>query len=386
MPDGAIVRFGKGIITSNIAYFPDGTKLAVGSSTGIWIYDARIGSEIELLTGHKGTVRSLAFSSDGKMFASGELDGRIRFWDANTLQLKESLIDSKDAIFLEFSSNEKTLVSKNWDGVNASIKLWDITTGEYKHLEIDGLDPLTLRSLTFSPDGTVLAGAIYQHSSNPLKNFDEIRFWDSLTGKHKSTILGVGPVADLEFSPDGETIAIISHKQNSVHQRDEYLIELWDIESKELRLTFEENLIYTYSIKFSPDGKTIISGDENGEITFWNTATGQRKLSFKAHEQPVFSIAFSPYGGTIASATRGGGLIRFWDATTGKHKLVVSGHIDSVHSIDFSKDGKTLASGSLLGSIRFWDVEKARLKQTIAGLGYNVTLAYSSSWRKSSNE
>ena len=39
LPDGAKARLGKGTISGNIAYSPDGTRLAVASGIGIWLYD-----------------------------------------------------------------------------------------------------------------------------------------------------------------------------------------------------------------------------------------------------------------------------------------------------------------------------------------------------------
>ena len=43
LPEGAKTRLGKGHITGNIAYSPDGTRLAMASSIGIWIYDTHTG-------------------------------------------------------------------------------------------------------------------------------------------------------------------------------------------------------------------------------------------------------------------------------------------------------------------------------------------------------
>ena len=51
LPEGAKARLGKGWI-SEIAYSPDGTRLAVGSAPGIWLYDTQTGEELSLLTGH----------------------------------------------------------------------------------------------------------------------------------------------------------------------------------------------------------------------------------------------------------------------------------------------------------------------------------------------
>ena len=52
LPEGAKARLGKGRISGNIAYSPDGTRLAVASSIGIWLYDTGTYQEVALLTGH----------------------------------------------------------------------------------------------------------------------------------------------------------------------------------------------------------------------------------------------------------------------------------------------------------------------------------------------
>ena len=55
LPEGAKVRLGKGGI-GDIAYSPDGTRLAVAGSIGIWLYDTAAYQEIALLTGHTDSV------------------------------------------------------------------------------------------------------------------------------------------------------------------------------------------------------------------------------------------------------------------------------------------------------------------------------------------
>ena len=60
LPEGAKARLGKGWLSGNIAWSPDAKRLAVGSSIGIWLYDAHSGAEITLLTGHTGPVSSVA--------------------------------------------------------------------------------------------------------------------------------------------------------------------------------------------------------------------------------------------------------------------------------------------------------------------------------------
>ena len=85
LPEGAKARLGSGRTTGPITFSPDGTRLAVSSTIGIWIYDAKTYQALDLLTGkHKGNVSSIAFSPDSTKLASTSWDDTIRLWDAAT--------------------------------------------------------------------------------------------------------------------------------------------------------------------------------------------------------------------------------------------------------------------------------------------------------------
>ena len=128
LPEGAIARLGKGGI--NIMRFsPDGTRLAVGTDVGVWLYDVPDGKETALFTEQTGQVNALAFSHDGEILASGGansgfLNPEIYLWDVNT--------DSKQTIFMStgspaafaFSQDNTTLTC-----IDIGIIRWDVDTG-----------------------------------------------------------------------------------------------------------------------------------------------------------------------------------------------------------------------------------------------------------------
>ena len=90
LPDGAIARLGKGGVSyrdRGIAFSPDGRRLALATSMGVWLYDAETFDELALLTGHKEEVNTVAFSPDGTKLASGSgfhLPGTLKLWDVET--------------------------------------------------------------------------------------------------------------------------------------------------------------------------------------------------------------------------------------------------------------------------------------------------------------
>ena len=113
LPEHVKARLGKGRI-SEFQYSPDGTRLAIAGSTGIWLYDTATLQEIDLFTEHTDWVASIAFSPDGRTLAGGE--GRqyptIRLWDVATGEHKQILTGHGDWITsLAFSPDGKTLAS-----------------------------------------------------------------------------------------------------------------------------------------------------------------------------------------------------------------------------------------------------------------------------------
>ncbi|RKU30869.1 hypothetical protein C6497_04120 [Candidatus Poribacteria bacterium] len=65
LPEGAIARLGKGGINL-IRFSPDGSKLAVGTDIGLWVYDVMEGESSGLFTRDIGQVEVLAYSKDDR--------------------------------------------------------------------------------------------------------------------------------------------------------------------------------------------------------------------------------------------------------------------------------------------------------------------------------
>ncbi|MGI2909791.1 WD40 repeat domain-containing protein, partial [Hassallia sp. VBCCA 56010] len=74
----------------SVAFSPDGKTLASGSDDNtIKLWDVATGKLSQTLTGHSNSVRSVAFSPDGKTLASGSDDNTIKLWDVATGKLSQ---------------------------------------------------------------------------------------------------------------------------------------------------------------------------------------------------------------------------------------------------------------------------------------------------------
>ncbi len=357
LPEGATKRLGKGAIRE-IAYSPDGTRLAVASAIGIWIYDAQTGEELNLFTGHtEGGVVSVSFSPDGEMLASGSFDQTVRLWDVKTGETIRTLTGHIGIVeSVSFSPNGQTLASGGGFRDN-TVRLWDVSTGELLHTltgHMEGVD-----SVSFSPDGQTLASG---------SEDETVRLWDVATGAIVHTLTGhTDRVNSVSFSPDGQTLASGSEDET---------IRLWDVATGAIVHTLTGHTWYVYSVSFSPDGETLTSGSWDETIRLWDVRTGETLRTLTGHTAFIESVSFSPDGQTLASAS-GDKTVRLWDVSTGDLVHTFTGHtsyVDHVNSVSFSPDGSTLASGSVHG-VLLWALppastpEPERLTEDVNGDG-----------------
>ena len=179
LPEGAVARLGKGWLNA-VRYFPDGTRLAAATSSGIWVYDAATYRAVDLFTGHQGKVYCLSFSPDGRILASGGADHTIHLWDIATGEIEGPLTGhTGEVTSLSFSPDGKTLASVGREDRDGTMRLWDVQTGELKRT-LTG-HRYMVYCVAFSPDGKTLASG---HER------DGIHLWDAETGKLKRVLTG----------------------------------------------------------------------------------------------------------------------------------------------------------------------------------------------------
>ena len=127
-----------------------------------------------------------------------------------------------------------------------------------------------------------------------------------------------------------------------------------------------------YSVSFSPDGRHIISGSEDGMIKVWNATSGEEVRTLEGHERRVFSVVFSPDGSQIASGSLDN-TVKVWNAATGEEIQTLSAHFERLsrlrdrddnyphqgQSVAFSPDGHRIIGTSKNSSgqrrIEVWD-------------------------------
>ena len=388
---------------SSVSWSADGQTLARGNLDGtIRLWDAARGEPVKMLIAHTDAVTNMCWSADGQRLASASRDGTIRLWDVATGAPRHTFTGHTSPVSrLYWRLHGQTLVSGYED---SRVRLWDVATGIPRHT-FRG-HPENDRSLSLSADGQLLAsgnddtairlwdvatGALLHtfpghtlHVSNMCFRADgrllasgswdgTIRLWDVATGTSLKTLgTPIGTLtasADLvydnrmAFSPDGQMLA-----------RSAGGVRLWDVATGTLLHTLTSQTGEILSVRFSPDGQTLASGDGFSDwtelgitehtIRLWDVASGEPRKAITGHVGTVASLCWSPDGQTLASGGGSSGgeppspdyTVRVWDVATGELQRTFNGHTGEVLSVRFSADGQTLASGSADGSVLLWEM------------------------------
>ena len=358
LPEGAIARLGKGGINL-MRFSPDGTHLAVGTDVGVWLYDVPDGKETALFTEHTGQVNALAFSTDGKILASGGFNNPIiQLWDLETESKLSNftLLKRQGSVSaLTFNKdNTKLIVMDTY----RDITHWEVSTGR-KLADID--TEHSYETVTFSQDGSTFATG---------DEAGKIRLWDATTALQQATLAGhsslftgdnffAGFITEifklpedpdiwsLAFSPDGKMLASGSLDET---------VQLWNTERRSKRGTLKGHKSWVTAVAFSPDSKIVASGDVNKVIKLWNVNTRRERATLTGHTNGISAVTFSPDGKTLASGSYDG-TIRFWNAKTGQEmSTFATGYVKSVKTVAFSENGTTLASAAFNGTVEIWSL------------------------------
>lgn len=285
------------------------------------------------LPGGAGPVWAVRYSPDGQTLAMGVDDGAIRFWDAATGELKQTLKAHYGPVWsLAYSADTRLLATGSDDG---ELKLWDAASGAEKR-KIE--HPTAVRTVVFSPDAKVVVTG--------TRN-GKVRFWNTAgDGEPVKTAGHTGNVVAVAFSPDGKLVASASGDTTA---------KLWDAATGQEKLTLSGNKGAVYAVAFAPDGKTVATGGWDRVVRLFDVGTGEVRMELKGHTQDVWAVAFSPDGRYLASASEDH-TVKLWDVTSGAERSTFTGHTGTVYTVAFAPDGKTLASGGRDGTIKLWDV------------------------------
>ncbi len=383
---------------SNVAFSPNGQRIVtsgdVDATVRLWDTSGKMLHEFK---GETSGFKHVMFTSDNKHILALDGDGIVRLWDTSGNLLHKfdvpgsssemafspdgqqivsleddgflSLRDTSGKLLRKFKAYKEKERSYSWsvafspDGRQiaigtagkGSIYLWDVSTGKLLHEFTDFKNCFTTFKLTrgdvfcvtkvvFSPDGQQIAA---------MGAADSIIFvWD-ISGKLLAKFRGdesdfKNIVFSPVFSPDGQQIAIV-HRNNNISLSKIKKDQTWT-ENNILSNDFEgDKGLNITSVAFTPDGRHIAIGGEDGSVHLWDTVgqplIGPQKLDSKQCEKfsnLVAMVRFSPDGRQIATGTEDSSVC-LWD-TSGRLLNKFDGFKGDFNSVGFDHNNKLLVA------------------------------------------
>ncbi len=326
------------------AFAPDGEWLATAGQDGavkLWHVlggddrrTIRVASEAKTA----GEVVWLAFSANGQTLFTHTLDGELGRWSTLSGQREEpagwlatpitraALAPASRLVTMASDQRELCVqdlsgtvvqvyrhaqpilafaISPNGERVAfaddlPAVWLWEVDAGQPR--ELSRL-PAIPSCLAFAPDGGSIAVAAAS----------KIRILDTARGQSLAVmnVLWDFPPGAVAFSPDGRLLGAVAVWTDNA-------VRIWELPSGRDRYSlWKPRTSVGTTIAFSPDGKTLASGNLAGEVILWNVAGGKELMRLNDRLRRCNSLAFSPDGKILAAGGLGAdakSAVTFWYA------------------------------------------------------------------------
>jgi len=135
------------------------------------------------------------------------------------------------------------------------------------------------------------------------------------------------------------------------------------------------------SVKWSPDGKRLLTASLDGTARVWDAATGEQLLRLDHEGQLKFAF-WSPDGSQILTNLTEPDALIMWDGNTGERLFNIEGYTGWIawNGAEWSPDGNHLAITNASGTAWIWDARTGKKLHTLSGhQEYIVTLRWSPS-------
>ena len=323
VPDGRLLRsVNAGAPVSALAWSPDGQRLAVGLSSGsVQLRDAASGAVVH--SGSAGApVRSLAFSPGGSTFALAA-GNTAQLWDAGSGLVVQTLPHDRAVTSVAYSDDGSLVLTTARQN---TARVWDVATG----LLVQPLQARsTINAAAFGPGGTLVATGSEDGTG---------QIWNARTGQVVRSLVGHGSaITSVAFSRTGNRVATAS-VDGTVRE--------WTPADGLVDVIrgFTSGVV---SVAFSPDGQSAIGLEGNGRAEAFGGA--QLEVPLLGVTGSARSAAFSPDGTTAATVSGDG--VQLWEPYGEPRLRGIHRGAAAATALAFDPAGAVLASGDAGGTV-----------------------------------
>jgi WD40 repeat protein len=290
--------------THHLRFAPDGRTLAAvdAKTRAVRLYDLATLRPRADLTGGWSRVTDLAFSPDGQRLAVGSLFGTVTLLNLLSHQTRVLHQGDPERVWLPgghvaFSPDGEWLATSGHfshyqTAHGGELRLWE-GGGQYEGVTMSGGSGYRVTALRFTPDGRTLVAAYLNRT---------LQFWEAETGRLQFRLWHGHKVHFMDVAADGCTLAAAS--MNGV-------VRLWNLDTGHHRCNLRTRGRRVLGLTFSTDGRRLLTVGDDQAAHLWDADTGELCQSYDWQVGAVSAAAFAPDG--MRAAVAGAGGIVLWD-------------------------------------------------------------------------
>lgn len=284
-------------------------------------------------SGHNQTVRAVGWSSKGTMLASGSDDTHLLIWNEAGMVLHD-LRHPASVRALAWSPGGQRIVT----GANNRVTFFNATSGAQL--------AQSAASHTQMVTGLAWAGQNQQPVVSVSADTHAV-VWETTNYKALQTYaLHTVAIAAVGWAADGQTVATSSQGG---------LVRVWNAQTlQDLHGFYQDAQIPMRALAFAPQGFQLAVGGDDGVVRLWNAQTcaaganaanqqcTDEPQRLRASQKAVRALAWSPDGRTLAVGTDDG-IFSLWALGMQQQPLFTKQQNAAIRSLAWSPDGKKLA-------------------------------------------
>ena len=293
----------------------------------------------------------VAWDPAGRFVAVGGSDGSTRLFRVGDWQEERVLREGRTSVrSLAFSGDGRRIVASGADGV---VRVWNVATGLCVVTAVEDRGPVVEVAIDRAGDRIAWATSrtreLEKGVTTELHRPLRVIVWDVERDEEVAELLYSG--MNVALSPDGNSVATLTSDMLGLSMN----LCVWNVAEERIEHQLRPVSHPSGALRFEPDGSALLYA--NGvDVELWDPVSAQRMWGLDGHVERI-GLACASTDGSVVATADGRGVVRLWDTQLSEVKQLLRVGT-GFSSMALSPDGAGLATVGSDTGVRVWDTTR----------------------------